>query len=136
MTTPTVFDDQPNHDEKLTIRDRISQWLNGEVKRKQTIGPYAFLALGVIAGFWFTARTSSSQSQSQVDASAKTSCLARVDSRDQLRGVFIALYSRLEVTFPEQPLIGDLQDDLDAQYPALDAASCQLHPFQPRPIGG
>lgn len=133
MTDPKPYDEQTA---PLTKRERLTAWLNGDVKRKQTIGPYAILALGVLAGFWFTARTSSAASQGQVDASARTACYGRIDSRDQLRGVFIALYSRLEVTFPEAPLIADLRADLDDQYPELDPASCEVAPYQPVPVVG
>lgn len=44
----------------------------------------------------------------------------RVDGREQLRGVFLSLYDRLDETFPSTPVVVDLRHDLDALYPALD----------------
>lgn len=44
----------------------------------------------------------------------------RVESRDQLRGVFGRLYDRLDLTFPDEPVLDDLRGDLDTLYPPLD----------------
>lgn len=119
-----------------TIRRRMTEWLDGDVKRRQVIGPYVIGALGILAGFWFTADQSDRATARQIEASATTSCLARVDSRAQLRGVFIDLYARLEAEFPESALIGDLRAALDASYPALDPQACATDPFQLTPTPG
>lgn len=62
----------------------------------------------------------------------RSRCEQRVESRDQLRDVFLATYDLISELNPDSEFAVLAAALLDDQYPSLDAADCPLLP--PRPI--
>jgi hypothetical protein len=63
-------------------------------------------------------------------------CEQRVDSRDQLRGVFLSIFDLIEERSPRSDFVVDATARLDIDYPPLSVDDCPVIPTPPIRPGG
>jgi hypothetical protein len=106
-----------------SITQGLQDWLNQPTPRKQMLPAYFILTLGIIAGFARFEAIAEERAQdlrADTDRNAATICLARVETRDSLRGVLIGITELFDNTEEVAAVVKLIQDD----YPPLDPTVC------------
>lgn len=71
----------------MTVRNAISEWMNGTVKRKQVVPAYLMLAVGAVLGVYSLDRLG----EQRIADATTLQCVNRVDTRETLRGVLLGI---------------------------------------------
>jgi hypothetical protein len=102
------------------LRARTTRWLDQAMTRRQGLPAYVLLSAGVVLAFALDSHQDAQR--------ARELCQSRADYSKLIVGRFTVLVDTLEIILPGDPLAGILittiRDDLAANLPPLDPATC------------
>ena len=108
--------------------DTISAYGNRTVKVKWVVPAYlliALIAFGLREQALNYAEDKVAAAAADVAATELQSCLRRVESRDEIRGMFLTTFDVIEQTMGRSsPALAAARVRLDERYPQLDPAAC------------